>query len=157
MMASRSAAPGGECPGLPLSCLVLAEPSANCTIDVSFLACLISRLQGSRPRAASLLFSGCTGQEQSIPIGNVPCLPDFQSPEARLCLWRILAAAFQRCDQLPLVCDVPFTAMETAFGFLQELFIVARAIAAAYRQIDASRFSGMASHAGPTIRQGEWH
>jgi hypothetical protein len=114
-------------------------------------------LQESRPRAASLLFSGCTGQEQSIPIGNVPCLPDFQSPEARLCLWRILAAAFQRCDQLPLVCDVPFTAMETAFGFLQELFIVARAIAAAYRQIDASRFSGMASHAGPTIRQGEWH
>jgi hypothetical protein len=66
---------------------------------------------------------GCAGQfeEQSIPIGDVPGLPDFQSPEKRLCVRRVLPAAFQCSDQLALVSDVPLTMMETAFGFVQEL------------------------------------
>jgi hypothetical protein len=69
------------------------------------------------------VLGGCAGQfeKQSIAIGNVPGLPDFQSSEERLCVRRVLAAAFQRCDQLPLVSDIPFTMMETAFGFVQEL------------------------------------
>jgi hypothetical protein len=60
--------------------------------------------------------------EQSIPIGNVPRLPALQSPEKHFSAGRIVAASLQRSDHLALMGDVPFPAMEKAFGLLKKLF-----------------------------------
>jgi hypothetical protein len=60
--------------------------------------------------------------EQSIPIGNVPCLRAFQSPEKHLRGGRIVAASLQRSDHLALIGDVLLPAMEKAFGFSKKLF-----------------------------------
>jgi hypothetical protein len=67
---------------------------------------------------------GTAGQflEQWIPIRNVPCLPAFQSPEKRFCGGRIVSASLQRADHLALMGDVPFPAMEKAFGLVKKLF-----------------------------------
>jgi hypothetical protein len=60
--------------------------------------------------------------EQSVPIGNVPCLCAFQSPEKHLCGGRIVAASLERSDHLALMGDVPLPAMEKAFGLSKKLF-----------------------------------
>ena len=71
--------------------------------------------------------------EQSIPIGNVPCLRAFQSSEKHLFGGRIVAASLQRSDHLALMGDVPFSAMEKAFGLLKKLFQGGAVHAAAYQ------------------------
>ena len=60
--------------------------------------------------------------EQSVSIGNVACLLTLQSPEEHLCGGRIVAASLQRSDHLALMGDVPFSAMEKAFGVSKKLF-----------------------------------
>jgi hypothetical protein len=60
--------------------------------------------------------------EQSIAIGNVPRLPVLQSSQKRFCERRIMSSSLQRSDYLALMGDVPFPAMEKAFGFLKKLF-----------------------------------
>jgi hypothetical protein len=52
----------------------------------------------------------------------VPRLRAFQSPEKHLCGGRIVAASLQRSDHLALMGDVPFSAMEKAFGISKKLF-----------------------------------
>src|SRR4029077_12255041 len=78
---------------------------------------------------------GAVGQfhELSIPIGNVPCVRAFQSPEKHLCGGRIVAASLQRSDYLALMGDVPFPAMEKAFGLLKKLFQGSAVHPAAYQ------------------------
>jgi hypothetical protein len=71
--------------------------------------------------------------EQSVPIGNVPCLPTFQSPEKRLCAGRIMSASHQRFDHFALMGDVSLSPAKKAFGFLQELLQGDAVHAAAYQ------------------------
>jgi hypothetical protein len=60
--------------------------------------------------------------EHSIPIGNVARLAAFQASEKHLGGARVMSAQLQRADHFALMSDVPFPAMEKAFGFLKKLF-----------------------------------
>jgi hypothetical protein len=59
--------------------------------------------------------------EQSIPIGNMPHLPAFQSPEEHVCSGRIVSASLQRSDHLALKGDTLLPAVNEAFRFLKKL------------------------------------
>ena len=60
--------------------------------------------------------------EQPIPIGNVPCLRAFQSPEKHLCGGRVVAASLERSDHRALMGDVLLPTMEKAFDLSKKLF-----------------------------------
>ena len=60
--------------------------------------------------------------EQSVSIGNVACLLTLQSPEKHFSAGRIVATSRQRSDHLAPMGDVPFSAMEKAFGVSKKMF-----------------------------------
>jgi hypothetical protein len=76
---------------------------------------------------------GLVGQllEQPIPIGNVSCVPGFQSPENQFRRSRVAAGSLERLDHLALLGNVAFPAVQEDFGFpkklLQTLLVHAQA------------------------------